>query len=58
MLILIFLSFWAVSCASGTFTKLLKAQGLLGSHFGIPGLAASYDCVIIGGGTAGLTVAS
>ncbi len=35
----------------------LSALGLLGSHFGVPGLPASYDYVIIGGGTAGLTVA-
>lgn len=35
----------------------INAQGLLGSHFGVPGLAASYDYVVIGGGTAGLAVA-
>ncbi|KAK6858851.1 versicolorin B synthase [Apiospora arundinis] len=29
-----------------------------GSSFGIPGRAATYDYVIVGGGTAGLTVAS
>ncbi|KAE8149089.1 hypothetical protein BDV25DRAFT_7127 [Aspergillus avenaceus] len=40
-----------ISCES------IKASGLLGSHFGIPGLNATYDYVIIGGGTAGLTVA-
>ena len=33
------------------------ATGLLGSHFGIPGLPGAYDYVIIGGGTAGLTIA-
>jgi len=38
-------------------TESISAQGLLGSHFGTPGLAATYDYVIIGGGTAGLTVA-
>ncbi|KAI3324239.1 GMC oxidoreductase [Xylariaceae sp. AK1471] len=32
-------------------------QGLLGSHFGVPGLPASYDYIVVGGGTAGLTVA-
>jgi alanine dehydrogenase len=35
----------------------LGAEGLLGSHFGIPGLPAAFDYVIIGGGTAGLAVA-
>lgn len=34
-----------------------SALGLLGSHFGVPGLPMSYDYVIVGGGTAGLTVA-
>lgn len=31
---------------------------ILGSSFGIPGADASYDYVIVGGGTAGLTVAA
>jgi hypothetical protein len=35
----------------------LEAQGLLGSHFGYIGQAKSYDYVVVGGGTAGLTVA-
>lgn len=35
----------------------IGATGLLGSHFGIPGISASYDYVVVGGGTAGLTVA-
>ena len=35
----------------------ISAQGLLGSHFGVPGLNATFDYVIIGGGTAGLTIA-
>jgi choline dehydrogenase len=29
-----------------------------GSFFGLPGINATYDYVIVGGGTAGLTVAS
>ena len=35
----------------------ILAQGLMGSHFGIPGLSGSFDYVIAGGGTAGLTLA-
>jgi choline dehydrogenase/5'-oxoaverantin cyclase/versicolorin B synthase len=46
-----------VLAASKLFTESFQAQGLLGSHFGVPGLSATYDYVIIGGGTAGLTVA-
>ena len=39
------------------FNERLQAQGLLGSHFGHVDIAASYDYVIIGGGTVGLTMA-
>ncbi|KAL8765572.1 MAG: hypothetical protein Q9209_007403 [Squamulea sp. 1 TL-2023] len=39
------------------FDESISATGLLGSHFGIPGRPAVYDYVIVGGGTAGLTVA-
>ena len=31
---------------------------VLGTQFGIPGTNASYDYVIVGGGTAGLTLAT
>lgn len=34
------------------------AAGLIGSHFGIPYFNATFDYVVVGGGTAGLTVAS
>jgi choline dehydrogenase len=30
----------------------------LGSSFGVPGTNATYDYVVVGGGTAGLTIAS
>ncbi|KAI4718601.1 putative choline dehydrogenase [Aureobasidium sp. EXF-10727] len=36
----------------------LHNERLLGSRFGVPGLNASYDYVVVGGGTAGLTVAT
>lgn len=31
---------------------------VLGSSFGVPGINASFDYVIVGGGTAGLTIAA
>lgn len=43
--------------AQNSLQETLSALGLLGSHFGVPGLPATYDYVIVGGGTAGLTVA-
>ena len=39
------------------YSESISAQGLLGSHFGVPGVEAIYDYVVVGGGTAGLTVA-
>jgi hypothetical protein len=42
---------------SGAFNEDLKAQGLLGSHFGHVNLPAAFEHVVIGGGTAGLTIA-
>ena len=56
--ILLFLSCYSLLTASQTFTESLGAKGLLGSHFGVPGQAGVYDYVVIGGGTAGLTIAS
>ena len=36
----------------------ISGQPLLGSSFGIPGLDATFDYVIVGGGTAGLVLAN
>lgn len=47
----------AVSQAASILNEAISAQGLLGSHFGVPGLPASFDYVIVGGGTAGLALA-
>lgn len=48
----------AVSLAAVTgLQESFNAEQLLGSHFGVPGLPATYDYVILGGGTAGLTLA-
>lgn len=43
--------------AAYALSESLTALGLLGSHLGVPGIPASYDYVIVGGGTAGLTFA-
>ena len=40
------------------FNEKLEALSLLGSHFGAVDIPATYDYVIVGGGTAGLTVAN
>ena len=47
----------ALSGAASIFDENINAQGLLGSHFGVPGLPSSFDYVIAGGGTAGLALA-
>ncbi|KAL8700356.1 MAG: hypothetical protein Q9201_005495 [Fulgogasparrea decipioides] len=46
-----------VAPAIRPFDETLEAQGLLGSHFGQVGIPASYDYIVVGGGTAGLTIA-
>ncbi|KAL9042703.1 MAG: hypothetical protein Q9180_000405 [Flavoplaca navasiana] len=53
-----------IICSLAAGTKALRpdstqqsAEGLLGSHFGIPGRDACYDYIVIGGGTAGLAIA-
>ena len=42
---------------ASSLNEAINSQGLLGSHFGVPGLSASFDYVIAGGGTAGLALA-
>lgn len=44
-------------CASSSFASRLQARSLLGSNFGVPGVNATYDYVVVGGGNAGLTIA-
>lgn len=43
---------------SSTYTESITGLGLIGSHFGIPFFNATFDYVVIGGGTAGLTLAT
>jgi hypothetical protein len=47
---------YALPGAQG-FQETLAAEQLLGSHFGVPAIPATYDYVILGGGTAGLALA-
>ncbi|GAP92978.1 putative choline dehydrogenase [Rosellinia necatrix] len=48
---------FASSCNS-KWTESLRTTGLIGSHFGVPGLDGTYDYVVVGGGTGGLAIAS
>ena len=49
---------WAICLArSSLFTEQIQATELMGSHFGVPGIPAIYDYVVVGGGTAGLVLA-
>jgi choline dehydrogenase len=43
--------------ANFLFTEQITDSQLLGSHFGVPDTPTTYDYVIVGGGTAGLTIA-
>ncbi|RAL67416.1 hypothetical protein DID88_008171 [Monilinia fructigena] len=36
----------------------IKARALLGNSFGVPGRNATYDYIVVGGGNAGLTIAT
>lgn len=36
----------------------IQARGLLGTSFGVPGRNATFDYIVLGGGTAGLTLAT
>jgi FAD dependent oxidoreductase len=45
------------TASANVFDGSFGGKGLSGSHFGIPGLPAAFDYVVIGGGTAGLAVA-
>jgi choline dehydrogenase len=47
-----------VNCVAETYVDSLTGSGLLGSHFGKPFFNASFDYVVIGGGTAGLALAT
>jgi choline dehydrogenase len=46
------------SIVAQQYVESIIGAGLIGSHFGVPFFNASFDYVIIGGGTAGLTLAT
>ncbi len=56
-LVLLVPFFRSANACSPLLNEQLQAQGLLGSHFGQVDIPASYDYVVVGGGTAGLTIA-
>ena len=43
--------------AAASLYEAFSAQDIIGSHFGPPSINASFDYVVVGGGTAGLTTA-
>ena len=48
---------FCITLAYALQNEAILTQGLIGSHFGVPGLPGSFDYLIAGGGTAGLTLA-
>ncbi|KAL9098099.1 MAG: hypothetical protein Q9187_009729, partial [Circinaria calcarea] len=53
-----FLAAFAASGQAAPVVSHMQARSLLGSSFGIPGNNATFEYVIVGGGTAGLTLAT
>lgn len=59
---------WAVYCSAlayqveaariNSYPESYQLPGVAGNSFGIPGINATYDYVIVGGGTAGLAIAA
>ncbi|KAL9003148.1 MAG: hypothetical protein Q9188_003970 [Gyalolechia gomerana] len=52
------LATFAASALSAPAKSPIQARGLLGSSFGVPGNNATYEYIVVGGGTAGLTLAT
>ncbi|RDW60603.1 glucose-methanol-choline oxidoreductase [Coleophoma cylindrospora] len=54
-----FLKFlWLLAAVQAAPSSYTRDQGLIGSSFGVPGNNATFDYIIVGGGTAGLTLAT
>lgn len=54
----LFTSFFLVALTSLSSASIYRPDWLFGTNFGVPGTNATYDYVVIGGGTAGLTIAT
>ncbi len=52
------LAIFAGSARTAPVDSHIQARSLLGSSFGVPGNNATFEYVIVGGGTAGLTLAT
>lgn len=48
----------AINAAPLPYQECISRFNLIGSHFGTPTINASFDYVVVGGGTAGLTIAT
>lgn len=48
----------AIDAAPLTYQESITGLNLIGCHFGTPTINASFDYVVVGGGTAGLTIAT
>ncbi|KAL9611866.1 MAG: hypothetical protein Q9167_003520 [Letrouitia subvulpina] len=52
------LAAWVISVQTAPTFSPIRSRSLLGSSFGVPGNNATFEYVVVGGGTAGLTVAT
>ena len=50
--------FWLLSSFASTAHAYYRGGKIYGNNFGVPGRNASYDYVVVGGGTGGLALAS
>ena len=48
----------SLSSQQAVYLESISGLGLLGDHAGVPSINASFDYVVVGGGTAGLTIAT
>lgn len=53
-----FLVFIKIIPFTTAYYETLVGTSLLGSHFGVPGFNETFDYVVVGGGTAGLAIAT
>ena len=56
--VFLLIAFWLLQTTLAQYFESFSAASLIGSHFGVPFFNATFDYVVVGGGTAGLTIAS